>query len=85
MQRFALLGDGGHHRVQQERHVVGDDLNDGVPTRPFVGRDGWREDVHHRRPLRPVGTEAQHVGGRADHVHRVLADQVLRGDILVEA
>ena len=47
-------------------------------------RDGRGEDVNERAALWSIRAEAQEVGGRPDHVDGVLADEVVRGHILVE-
>ncbi len=76
-----LVGD----RVDQEGHVVGDDLDHGVAAGPAVllDRRGVHPDV--RGALRPVLGQPV-VGERgAEDVHRVAAGQVLRRGVQVVA
>ena len=52
--RVAALAEEGGHGVDEERHVVGDDLDDGVARRPAVLVDRRCEHAHRARALRPV-------------------------------
>ncbi len=49
----------GHHRVDQEGHVVVDDLDDGPVRRRAVGLDGRAADAHFVPALGPGGDELQ--------------------------
>ena len=80
-----LPGDRGGEGVEQERHIIGDDLHHCVPHRPFVGGHGRREHVHDRVTLRSVRNPVAACAwpdrpGRWDPAH-----QILGGHVLVEA
>lgn len=76
-----LIGD----RVHQERHVVGDHLDDRVAARPPVLLDGGRVHPYVRRALRAQLGQPVVRQRRPEHVHRVPRDQVLRRAVEVVA
>lgn len=81
----ALAGQLVGHGVDEEGHVVGDHLDDGVAARPAVllDRRGVHPDV--RRALRTVlGQPVVRDGGPED-VDRVAVGEVLRGGVPVVA
>ncbi|MGX1270355.1 hypothetical protein RKD18_003549 [Streptomyces phaeoluteigriseus] len=81
----ALPGQLVRHRVHEERHVVGDDLDDGVAARPAVLLDGRRVDAYVRGALGPVlGQPVVRESGSED-VDRVAVGEVLRGGVQVVA
>ncbi len=66
------------HRVDQERHVVGDHLDDRVALgRPAVGVDGGGEDAHVRGALRALDAGLEVMHDRAVEVDLVAVEQVL--------
>jgi len=76
----------GGDRVDEEGHVVDDDLNDCVTVRrPAVPLGGGGEHLHPRRPLRPApGQLPVRQRGTGD-VDGVAPCQVVRGDVAVVA
>ena len=76
-----LVGD----RVDQERHVVGDDLDDGVAARPAVLLDGRGVHPDVRGALRAVLREPVVGESGAEDVDRVAVGEVLRGGVQVVA
>lgn len=76
-----LVGDG----VDEERHVVGDDLDDGVAAGPAVLLDRRGVDAHVRRALRTVLREPVVRESGAEHVDRVPVAEVLRRGVQVVA
>lgn len=79
----ALPGQLVGHRIDQERHVVRDDLDDGVGVRPavLVDRGGVHPDV--RRTLRPVLRESVVGESGPENVDRIAVGQVLRRRVQV--
>ncbi len=73
VQAGQLVGD----RVDQERHVVGDDLDHGVAARPAVLLDGRGVHPDLGGALGPLEAQPVVGGRRTVDVHRVAADQVL--------
>jgi hypothetical protein len=73
----------GGHRVDEERHVVGDDLDDGVPAGPALLLDLGVVDGDvggaHGSPLRELAVRE----GGAEQVLRCPREQVLGGDVAV--
>ncbi len=81
--RPALEVELGGDRVDEEAHVVGDDLDDGVPGRPPLPLDRGRAHAH-GRPARLPAPGALTVGQRsAEQVLRPLREQVLGGEVRV--
>ncbi len=79
-----LLVEGHRHRVDEERHVVGDHLDHGVPTRgPAVLVDGRGEDPHVRGALRTLRREGVLADGGAVQVDVGALDEVLDGHVAV--
>ena len=79
------LGERHRDRVDEERHVVGDHLDDRVPAGgPAVDRDARGEHPDGRLALRSLGGEPQLGHHRAVEVGRVALEQVLGGDVSVE-
>ncbi len=76
-----LVGD----RVDEEGHVVGDDLDDGVAAGPAVLLDRRGVDAHVRRALRTLLRQAVVGEGGAEDVDRVPAGQVLGRGVQVVA
>lgn len=76
-----LVGDG----VDQERHVVGDDLDHRVAARPAVLLDGRGVHPDVRRALRTRLGQPVVGGGGAEDVHGVAARDVLRSGVQVVA
>lgn len=76
-----LVGDG----VDQERHVVGDDLDHGVAARPAVLLDGRGVHPDVRLALGALLGQPVVRGGGAEHVDRVPALDVLGGGVQVVA
>ncbi len=76
-----LVGD----RVDEEGHVVGDDLDDGVAARPAVLLDGRGVHPHARRALRTGLAQPVVREGGAEDVDRVAVGEVLRGCVQVVA
>jgi hypothetical protein len=72
------------HRVDEERHVVGDDLDHRAADLPAVGLPGRGVGPHQRAALGPVRGEPEVGEGRAADLGRVAADQVLGVDMPVE-
>ncbi len=73
-------------RVDEERHVIGDHLDDRVPAcRPPVHRDARGEHLDRRLALGAVGREPQLRHHGAVEVRRLALEEVLRGDVAVEA
>jgi hypothetical protein len=71
------------HRVDEEGHVVGDHLHDGVTGVPAVLLGGGRVGPHHRPALwaRLGQLPVRHRG--AVHVHGVAVEKVLGRDVPV--
>jgi hypothetical protein len=67
----------GVDRVDQERHVVGDDLDDGVARRPAVLVHRRGVDADRRRALRPRHRELAVRHRQAREVHRLPLAEVL--------
>ena len=83
--RALLAGQLGGDGVDEERHVVGDDLDHAVPARPAVLLHGGGEHVDVRRAFRPGGRELL-VGERcAEQVLGNAGEEVLGGDVAVVA
>ena len=80
-----LPGEFGGHGVHQEGHVVGDDLDDGVATRPAVLVDGGGEDPDVRRTLRPLRRQLPVGQGRAREVERLALGEVVDRHVPVVA
>jgi hypothetical protein len=80
-----LPGELGGHGVDEEGHVVGDDLDHGVPARPaaFVDRRG--EHPHVRRALRPLPRQLLVRQRRPGEVERLTLGKVLHRDVPVVA
>ncbi len=76
-----LVGDG----VDQEGHVVGDHLDDGVAARPAVLLDGRGVHPYVGGALRPALGEPEVRDGGSEDVDRVAVGQVLRGGVQVVA
>ena len=76
-----LVGD----RVDEEGHVVGDDLHDRVPRGPAVLVHGRREDPDPGCPLRTGGRQFAVRVGSAGHVDGISPEEVLRGHPTVVA
>jgi hypothetical protein len=75
-----------HHRerVDEERHVVGDDLDDRVAAgRPLVLVDRRRRDPDGCRPLRPQPGEAVLADRRSVDVGGRSFEQIVGCDVLV--
>ena len=73
----ALAGELHRHRVDEERHVVGDDLDHGVPvSRPAVLADRRREHPHVGGALGSVRGEVVLADRSAVHVHVGATGQV---------
>ncbi len=83
--RPALQVELGGYRVDQEGHVVGDDLDDGVPRGPALLLDGRGERPDPRRALRSRGREGLVRQRGAGDVDRVPADELLGCDVPVVA
>lgn len=81
----ALPGQLVRHGVHEERHVVGDDLDDRVAGRPAVLLDRGGVHAHVRGALRPVLGETVVRERRPEHVDRVPVEEVLRGGVQVVA
>ncbi|MGX1120193.1 hypothetical protein RKD37_005556 [Streptomyces ambofaciens] len=81
----ALAGQLVGHGVDEEGHVVGDHLDDGVAARPAVllDRRGVHADV--RRALRAVLGQPVVRDGGSEDVDRVAVGEVLRGRVPVVA
>ncbi len=75
--RAVLAGQLVGHRVDQERHVVGDDLDHGVAAGPAVLLDRGGVHPHLGGALGALEAQAVVRGGRAVDVDRVAVDQVL--------
>ncbi len=73
------------HRVDEEGHVVGDDLHDRVTAGPPVLLHGRGVDPHVRRALGAVLGEPVVRDRGAEHVDRVTAGEVFRGGVQVVA
>ncbi len=81
----ALAGQLVGHRVHEEGHVVGDDLDDGVAARPAVLLDRRGVDPYVRRALGSgLGQPVVGEGGTED-VDRVAVREVLGGGVQVVA
>ena len=79
----AALPDQLHrHGVEQERHVVDDDLDDRVGRRPAVVVEGRRVDPGLGRAGRPALGQVEVGQGGAGQVDRVAPDEVLGRDPL---
>ncbi|MEY9488253.1 hypothetical protein RKD26_004047 [Streptomyces calvus] len=76
-----LIGDG----VDQERHVVGDDLDDGVAARPAVLLDGRGVHADVGGALGTALGEPVVRDGGSEDVDRVAVGEVLRGGVQVVA
>ena len=80
----ALLVELHRHRVDEEGHVVGDDLDDGVALgRPAVLGDGRGEDPHVGGALGPLVGQAELADRRAVHVDVGALGEVLDRDVAV--
>ena len=73
------------HRVDEERHVVRHDLDDGVAAGPAVLLDGGGVHAHVGRALRAVLGQSVVGEGRSEDVDRVAVGEVLRGRVQVVA
>lgn len=78
-----LPGEFVGDRVDQERHVVGDHLDDRVGARPAVLLDGRRVDPHVGRALRAVLGQSVVGERRAVDVDRIAVGEVVRGGVQV--
>ncbi len=76
-------GQLGGDRVDQVRHVVGDDLHDGDRTGPPVVRAGRVEDAHGRAAGHPRLGELVVGPHRAQQVHGVVVVDFLGGHVAV--
>ncbi len=85
MDRAPEPGELSADGVDEERHVVRDDLDDGVPGRPAVFLDGRAERPDVGAALGPLRGQATVRHGGAVEVDRVSVDQVLGGDVPVVA
>lgn len=81
----ALAGQLVGHGVDEEGHVVGDDLHHGVAAHPAVLLDGGGVHAHVGGALRPVLGEPVVRERRAEHVDRVAVAEVLGGGVQVVA
>ena len=72
------------HRVDEERHVVGDDLDDRVGGLPAVLLEARVVDADLRRARRPLPHEVERAERQAIQVQRVAVGHVLRGHPPVE-
>ena len=78
MDRAVLCAQGHGDRVDQERHVVGDDLDHGMAgRRPLVVVDRRCEHAYGRRTLRPHRGQLVVAQGRAVDVGSTAVQQVL--------
>ena len=80
-----LAGQLGGDRVDEERHVVGDDLDHAVPAGPAVLLHGGGEHVDVGGAGRPGGRELLVGEGGAEQVLGNAGEQVLGGDVAVVA
>ena len=71
-------------RVDEERHVVGDDLDGRVGGLPAVLLEVRVVDAHLGHPGRPFAREVERAERQAVEVERVALRHVLRGDPPVE-
>ncbi len=85
MDAAALAGQFVGDRVDQEGHVVGDHLDDGVAAGPAVLFDGRGVDPDAGGALRAVLRQPEVREGRAEHVDRVAVGEVFGGRVQVVA
>ena len=79
-----MVVHGGIHRIHQEWHVVGDDLDHRVSGVPAVVHDVRIEHAEHRDARTSYPTEAQNRQCAATKLLRVTFDDVIRRDVAVE-
>lgn len=85
MDAATLPGQFVGDRVDEEGHVVGHDLDDGVAARPAVLLDGRGVHPHARRSLRTGRAQPVVREGGAEDVVGFAAEKVLRGGVQVVA
>jgi len=78
-----LAGQLHHDRVDQERHVVGDDLDHRVTALPAVLLDRRRAHPDQWPALRSLLGKAIVAQGRAEDVDRITLENILRRDVAV--
>ena len=72
------------NRVNNERSVLGDNLNNGVLATPPVVGDGRGEDTNRRYSKLPMCRDGAHAEHRPDEVGGLAADEVISRAIRVK-